>query len=130
MISADYLATFCSVAARSVGYTVIDARAHQLGLAGAHVEVTLSSARVAIFTRPESGDVTVDLFVLNGEPLNVSTAVAFWIILKDAFVPRVGPMLIVKSGTQLPAGRSTRLPAVATNLRRAELRNATTVSVA
>lgn len=87
MRSADELQEVCERLTRQAGLSVVGAYFHQFVPQGATGTLVLAESHVAIHTWPESGMVTLDIFVCNYISDNSGRAEALYAELKSLFAP-------------------------------------------
>jgi S-adenosylmethionine decarboxylase proenzyme len=84
---AEVLRDLCVSAARNAGLTVVGERFFQFEPQGVTGTVLLAESHIAIHTRPESGFVTVDVYVCNFTTDNTAKAERVFEELKAALRP-------------------------------------------
>lgn len=87
MRSADDLQAVCEQLTRQVGLSVVGAYFHQFVPQGATGTLVLAESHIAIHTWPESGMVTLDIFVCNYSGDNSHRAEQLYASLKSLFAP-------------------------------------------
>ena len=88
MLDAAILRSLCIAFSRSAGLQIVGDAFHQFSPHGVTGTVLLAESHLAIHTWPESGYVTLDVYVCNLQCDNTEKALALYAALKQHFQPR------------------------------------------
>jgi S-adenosylmethionine decarboxylase len=95
---ADALRDLCVDATRAAGLTPVGERFHQFDPQGITGVVLLAESHLAIHTWPESGFVSIDVYVCNLSSDNSTRAQALYDALKTALAPAEARQHVVRRG--------------------------------
>lgn len=98
MCRAEALQALCEQLTRDAGLSVVGACFHQFQPQGATGTLVLAESHVAIHTWPESGWVTLDIFVCNYSGDNSAKAERLYVALKQVFQPQQEQLQRVQRG--------------------------------
>ena len=87
MLDAAILRSLCIAFSRSAGLQIVGDAFHQFSPHGVTGTVLLAESHLAIHTWPESGYVTLDVYVCNLQCDNTEKALALYAALKQHFQP-------------------------------------------
>ena len=97
--NADTLRLVCLTVTRASGLQIVGDVFHQFEPHGVTGTVLLAESHLAIHTWPETGFVTVDIYVCNYQADNTQKALKLYSVLKEYFQPAR------ESFSQMPRGR-------------------------